>query len=68
MAKTADPKGIIKRIKAQDAESEKANVTYRLTKAVVESFRDACEKQGVGQGRVLEEFMRDFVAASKGSK
>jgi len=68
MAKTADPKAIVKRIKAQDIDSEKANVTYRLTKAVVEAFREACEKQGVGQGRVLEEFMRDFVAASKGSK
>ncbi len=65
MAKTADPKAIIRRIKAQDLESEKANVTYRLTKAVVEAFKEACEKQGVGQGRVLEEFMRDFTSSSK---
>lgn len=65
MAKTADPKAIIKRIKAQNLENEKSNVTYRLTKAVVEEFKRACEKQGVGQGRVLEEFMRDFIGAAK---
>ena len=68
MAKAADPKAIIKRIKSQDLESEKGNITYRLTKAVVEEFKKACEKQGVVQGRVIEEFMKDFVAASRGSK
>ncbi len=68
MAKATDPRAIVKRIKAQDLGSEKANVTYRLTKVVVDEFKKACEKQGVGQGRVLEEFMRDFVAASKGER
>ncbi|MEK6704333.1 MAG: chemotaxis protein [Bdellovibrionota bacterium] len=68
MAKTVDPRAIIRRIKAKDLEKTKGNVTYSLTKTVVEEFRRACEKQDVGQGRVLEEFMLSFIEASKGSK
>ncbi len=68
MPKAADPKAIIKRIKTQEIESEKGNITYRLTKTVVENFKRACEKQGVGQGRVIEEFMKDFIASSRGER
>ena len=65
MAKTSDPKSIVKRLKAQQAEKEKGNITYRLTKLVAEQFKKSCDKQGVVPSRVLEEFMKDFIASER---
>ena len=67
MVKT-NPKDIVKRLKQQEAGKEKVHLTLRLTKAVVEDFKRACEKQGVGAGKAIEEFMKDFVEAMRESK
>jgi hypothetical protein len=44
------------------------HLTLRLTKVVVEEFKRACEKQGVGVGQTIEEFMGDFIKAMREGK
>lgn len=66
--KSSAAKGIVKRLKDRELGSEKANVTYRLTKSVVEHFKVACEKEGVVPGQVLEEFMKDFIDQVHGGR
>ncbi len=67
MAKS-NPRDIIRRLKQQETEKEKVHLTLRLTKVVVDDFKKACEKQGVGVGKAIEEFMKDFVEAIREGK
>lgn len=52
---------LIKDLRDEEKRSEKANVTYRLTKIVVQTFKDVCEREDLVPGTVLEAFMRRFV-------
>ena len=67
MAKS-NPKDIVKRLRQQESEKEKVHLTLRLTKVVIEEFKRACEKQGVGAGKAIEEFMKDFIEATREGK
>ncbi len=66
--KATAAKSIVKRIKDREVGSEKANITYRLTRSVVENFKAACEKEDVVPGQVLEEFMKDFIDQVRGGR
>jgi hypothetical protein len=68
--KSKDPAGridtaaLIRELK-ETARPEKVNVTYRLTRTVIEDFKKACDKEDLGAGAVLEAFMRRFIASVK---
>jgi len=55
-----DPKALLKRVKDKE-KPERANVTFRLNKALMEAFKEACEDQEVTPTAVIEEFMASFI-------
>lgn len=38
--------------------------SYKLKREIVESFKEACEKQGVSQARVLSAYMVEYARAA----
>lgn len=61
-------RAILNRVKERETEAEKGNVTYRLTKSIVERFKASCEAQKVVPGHILEEFMKEFADSVSGRK
>lgn len=61
MVKTQDMKGIVKKLK--DRDDDRTNFSFRLSKKVVKSFKDKCEKEGISNSGVLEELMTLFISA-----
>jgi len=54
-------KEIVAKVKRQQEQESKANVTFRLTKSLTDAFRAKCEKQGVAMTAVLEELISEFL-------
>jgi len=60
MAKV-NTKEIVARIKKKQAEEERANVTFRLNKALMDKFRVRCESLDLSMASVIEEMIADFL-------
>ena len=52
------PRKIIKAAKAAQAD-RKVNLTFRVTKSILERFRAKCKSEDVTLTSVIEEFMRE---------
>lgn len=59
VGKQIDVKDIVEKLKKE--KGERANVTFRISVAVAEKFKQACKKQGLSNSDVIEEFMRRFI-------
>lgn len=55
-------KQIIEDIKREQSQrSNKKNYTFRLSEELMADFQDLCEKQGIAQGRVVENLISGFI-------
>lgn len=57
-------KEIVKRLKTSE-QGQKMNVTFRLPKILLKEFEEACKRQGVKRGAVVEELLREFISNLK---
>ncbi|MBX9771925.1 MAG: hypothetical protein K2X29_11165 [Candidatus Obscuribacterales bacterium] len=60
MAK-ASGKEILARIKKQQKEDQRSNVTFRLNIALMDRLRAKCEKEKVAMSEVIEGLIKDFL-------
>ena len=61
MKKKRTSKEVLHRVVERKKGEEKINITFRLTRAVVDAFRNKCEKNSVAMAPVIEEMLRDFI-------
>ena len=52
---------ILQNIKAKEKKEIKVNMTIRIPKDLLESFRKRCDRSGVSSNSVIEELMRGFL-------
>lgn len=64
--KTLDTRSILKSVYERREKKERANVTFSFTKRIYKNFQEACGKQKVGAGEILEEFMIEFISSHGG--
>lgn len=64
MATNIKGRDIVKAIKAK-GKVEKTNITFRMSKDLIERFKTICEKQDVSANEVAENMIQQFVSDFK---
>lgn len=64
MPKETDIRAMVERLKRGER-GEKENITFRLSKSVISSFKEACTKKGIKAGATVEELMLLFIKETK---
>ena len=54
-------KGIVKNLKDRERQDQKANITFRLNKVMIDRFREKCVREKVSMASVMELLMKEFV-------
>ena len=64
MATNVKGKDIVRAIKMK-AKVEKSNITFRMSKSLIERFKIVCTKQNVSANEVAERLIEHFIADFK---